>query len=208
MKKIQRSILTGTEKDKIKKLRKQIIRWGYSHKIDFAWRKKPTPYSILMAEIFLQRTKAKQAEVQFKLFLKKYPSFQRLRSSKIRDLEKYLIPLGLKKRVKLLYGLIRSISKDYKERIPENYDSLIKLPGVGDYTANAIIIFALNKSAGLVDSNTIKIFSALFGLKITREEGKRSKFIKSCAEYYSSLGNPRISNWLLLDYAKNKASYR
>ena len=72
--------------------------------------------------------------------------------------------------------------------------------GVGDYTANAIVIFALNKPAGLVDANTIKVFSDVFNLRMTREQGKNSKFIKQCAEYYSSLGNPRLSNWLLLDY--------
>ncbi len=101
----------------------------------------------------------------------------------------------------MLKRLVSIIEKKYKGKIPTEYKKLKSLPGVGDYTASAVLVFALNKSAGLVDANTIRVFSELFGLGITREDGKKSKFIKSCAEYYSSLGNPKISNWAILDYA-------
>lgn len=195
--------LTASDKRRIKNLRRKVIKWGKNKQRIFFWRKKPTPYSILIAEFFLQRTKAIQAEKQFKIFMKKYPNFRKLQAARINDLKKILTPLGLRKKVPLLKRLITAISINHFGKVPRNYDVLKKLPGVGDYTASAIIIFALNKSAGLVDANTIKIFSNLFNLKITREEGKKSKFIKACTEYYSSLGRPRLSNWLLLDYAAN-----
>lgn len=193
--------LTAANKEKVRKLRKKVLAWGKRKQRVFYWRKRPTPYSILIAEFFLQRTKALQAEKQFKIFIHKYQSFHKLQMARAKELEKILLPLGLKKKAPMLRRLIKEISKKHNGKVPINYADLKKLPGIGDYTANAIIIFALNKPAGLVDANTIKIFSNLFNLKITREEGKNSKFIKKCAEYYSSLGNPRLSNWLLLDFA-------
>lgn len=200
--------LGATDKMKIRKLRTKILGWGKTHRRKFSWRKKPTQYSVLIAEFFLQRTKAKQAEKQFKLFLHKYPTFNRLKRASTKDLKKFLIPLGLKKRVRLLKKLIEAISKKYNGKIPTEYDDLKKLPGIGDYTASAILVFAMNKPAGIVDANTIKIFSDLFNLKLSREDGKKSKFIKMCAEYYSSLSNPRVSNWFLLDYAANRRSVK
>ncbi len=201
MDKIPNGKLTAAHKRKIRNLRTKILRWAKTNGGQFAWRKRPTAYSVLIAEFFLQRTKAPQAEEQYALFLRKYPTFAKLQKAKTADLAKFLIPLGLKKRVKLLKKLIYTIVKKYKSKIPVDYKELRSLPGVGDYTASAILIFAMDKPAGLVDANTIRVFSELFNIKITREEGKNSKFIKNCAEYYSSLGKPRISNWALLDYA-------
>jgi len=198
---IEKTKLTAADKQKIRNLHRKVLIWGKDKQRVFFWRKRPTPYSILIAEFFLQRTKAPQAEKQFKTFMKKYSSFRKLEKARSRDLEKILLPLGLKKRTPMLKTLVKEISKRHSGRIPRDYLVLKKIYGIGDYTASAIIIFALNKQAGLVDTNTIKVFSGLFGLKMTREEGKNSKFIKACAEYYSSLGNPRLSNWLLLDYA-------
>lgn len=100
----------------------------------------------------------------------------------------------------MMMDLIKTISEKHNDKIPTNYGDLVKLPGVGDYTANAIRVFALNELAPLIDANTIKVFSQLFNKKISREEGKRSKFVRACAEYFSSLGNPRLWNWVLLDF--------
>jgi len=208
MNRIHNEVLIQGDKRKIRGLRRKIFIWKKTHRREFAWRNKPTVYSVLLAEFFLQRTKANQADEQFKLFLRRYPTFRKLQKASIRDLGKFLTPLGLKKRIKLLKRLMNTISKKYKGRIPADYEKLKNLPGVGDYTASAVLIFALNKPAGLVDANTIRVFSDLLRFKITREEGKNSKFIKHCAEYYSSMGNPRISNWALLDYAMHKNGSR
>ena len=192
--------LTVADKKKIRKLRRKVLIWGRHRQRVFLWRKQPTPCSILIAEFFLQRTKALQAERQFKIFMHRYPNFHKLETARTKELGKILLPLGLKKKTSMLKRLIKEISKKHNGKIPTEYKDLKKLHGVGDYTANAIVIFALNKPAGLVDANTIKVFSDVFNLRMTREQGKNSKFIKQCAEYYSSLGNPRLSNWLLLDY--------
>jgi len=195
-----KTYLTRTQKKKIERFRDYLKVWKRGRKRTFPWRKNPTPYDILIAEFFLQRTKALQAERQYKEFMKEYPSFRKLSIVKRGDVSKYMIPLGLKKRVPMMIGVIKTISGKYNGRIPTNYEDLVKLTGVGDYTANAVCVFALNESAPLIDANTIKVFSQLFNKKISREEGKRSKFVRACAEYFSSLGNPRLWNWVLLDF--------
>jgi A/G-specific adenine glycosylase len=154
-----------------------------------------------MAELLLQRTRAQQAEKQFIIYMKKYPTFSKLQKAKKSGLSKIFRPLGLEKRVNTVTTLVKVINKNYNGDIPKKYEDLMKLPGVGDYIANAVMIFALNRPGWLVDVNIIKVFSDLFGLNISREEGKKSKFIKECSKYFTSLGNPRKSNWNLLDYA-------
>ena len=194
-------MLTTSQKKKIHDFYHFLIKWGVEHHRNFLWRNKPTPYRVLIAELFLQRTNAEQAEKQYRLFLGKYKSFNALDHMTSRELKKFFEPLGLRKRIKIFKKLIAVINRRYSGRIPNGYQELMNLPGIGDYAANAVLLFAHNQRRGLVDANTIRIFSTLFKKNITRENGKRSVFIRECSEYFSSLGrNPKRSNWILLDY--------
>jgi len=194
-------MLTLSQRQKIKDFHKFILRWGKKRGRSFIWRSSPTPYEVLIAEIFLQRTNAAQAEKQYKKFVKKYKKFSGLNNVSVSDLNMFLLPLGLKKRVNTFKKMIRVINKKYGSNVPMNYSELVSLPGIGDYAASAILLFAGNERRGLVDANTIRIFSRLFNKKISRDDGKRSKFIRDCSNYFSSLGKkPREANWCLLDY--------
>lgn len=202
-------MLLPKDKKKIRVFRKRLFLWGKQHGRDFSWRQSPTPYKIFIAEFFLQRTKASQAEKQFCLFIKRYPTFFSLRQTSLPELQKYLRPLGLKKRIPAFRRIIKIINEEFGGQTPTEYNELISLPGIGDYTASAIEIFALNRRKALVDTNTIKIFSGLLGKKISRDKGKSSKLIKECAFYFSSLGrNFKKANWLLLDYGARFANER
>lgn len=194
-------MLTTIQKKKIRDFYHFLIKWGVGHHRNFLWRNKSTPYRVLIAEFFLQRTNADQVEKQYRLFIRVYKSFKALDRVTTEELKKLLKPLGLRKRIRIFKKLITVINRRYNGKLPKMYQKLMNLPGVGDYTANAVLLFAHNERRGLVDANTIRIFSSLFKKKITREEGKRSIFIHECTEYFSSLGrNPKKSNWLLLDY--------
>jgi len=194
-------MLSAIEKKKIRNFRKYLLMRKRKYWRDFPWRKNPTLYNVLISEFFLQRTKAAQVEKQYRLFIKRYPNFASLKNVSPRELKKYFGPLGLKKRINIFKKLVKIINREFHGKIPSEYEKLIKLPGIGDYTASAIEIFSLNRKRALVDTNTIRIFSHLLDRKMSREEGKRSKFIKECTLYFSSLGrNSRKLYWLLLDY--------
>jgi len=194
-------MLTTSQKQKIEDFHKFILRWGKKNGRSFIWRGSPTPYKVLIAEIFLQRTNALQAEKQYIKFIKKYKNFHVLNNTRSADLNKFLFPLGLKKRMGTFKRMVSVINKKYNGRVPMDYSKLISLPGIGDYAASAVLLFAGKERRGLVDANTIRIFSKLFNKKICREDGKRSKFIRNCSDYFSSMGKkPREANWYLLDY--------
>jgi len=198
-------MLTISQRQKIKDFHKFILRWGSKSGRSFIWRDSPTSYEVLIAEIFLQRTNAAQAEKQYKKFIKKYRNFFVLNNVGSADLNKFLLPLGLKKRVNTFKKMVRIINKKYGGSVPMNYSDLVSLPGIGDYAASAILLFSGNERRGLVDANTIRIFSKLFNKKICRENGKRSQFIRNCVVYFSSLGkNPKKANWYLLDYGASQ----
>lgn len=193
--------LSQSQKQKIKSFRGFLLRWGRNNSRSFSWRRTTNPYRVLISEVLLQRTNAKQAARQYSLFVKKYPNLASLKSVSTKEIKWFFAPLGLHKRTNVFMRMIKVINEKYGGKLPREYSLLVKLPGVGDYGANAILLFAFGERRGLVDANTIRIFANLFGKKISREEGKRSPFIKACAEYFSFLGrDPRKSNWLLLDY--------
>lgn len=193
--------LSRRQKEKIRLLRTFLLQWGRRNGRDFLWRHRANPYHVLVAEFFLQRTNAEQVARQYNLFVRKYPNFISLEKISEKKVERFLSPLGLHKRVDMFIRLMKMVNREYKGKLPQDYDLLTKLPGVGDYGASAILLFAFRERRGLVDANTIRVFSSLFKKRIPRNEGKRSSFIKSCADYFSSLGrDPRRANWFLLDY--------
>lgn len=194
-------MLTIKQKQKIREFRRYLLRWGKRNRRSFPWRKKSRLYEVLVAEFFLQRTNAEQVARQYDFFVWKYKNFAAVNRAKRRDLERILLPLGLRKRTLLLKKLASVITKEYGGRMPTEYEQLVLLPGIGDYTANALLLFVLGQRRPLVDANTIRVFSNLLNKRISREEGERSKLIRECAKYFSSLGrNPRTANWTLLDY--------
>lgn len=117
-----------------------------------------------MAEILLQRTPANRVSTFFPRFIEKFPKPQTIASTNIDDLEKFLQPMGLKKRAGWLLILIKEVCKRHECNIPNREKELIQLPGVGRYTARAVLSFGFKKDVAIVDINIARIFSRVFGL--------------------------------------------
>jgi A/G-specific adenine glycosylase len=106
---------------------------------DLPWRKGITSYKILISEIMLQQTQVARVLVKYKEWMKKYPTLSSLSCANLTDILKLWQGLGYQRRAKALF----EISKGFK-KIPKSYEELLKLPGIGPYTASAICAFAYN----------------------------------------------------------------
>jgi len=125
------------------KTSQQLLKWYNSNKKQYPWRvAKVTPYRILVTEILLRKTTRNQVRDIFPIFFKKFPSLKKLSASQSREIKKVIKPLGMEKiRSKLLKKLSQIIIKKHGGRVPLNKTDLLDLPGVGEYIANAVLLF-------------------------------------------------------------------
>ena len=159
---------------KIDTLRKRLMQWGKNNTRDFPWRKNLTPYSVLISEIMLHRTRAKQVVDKYLIFMKKYPDFKSICNAELNEIKKDLRSLGLYWRTEMLYALACFVCEKYHCELPLNKEELMKLPGIGEYISSAILCFVCNISAPILDTNTVRIISRVFGIEMN-DSSRRSK---------------------------------
>ncbi|MEM3726107.1 MAG: hypothetical protein QXK98_04505 [Candidatus Bathyarchaeia archaeon] len=115
----------------------------------------------------LQKTRAEKVGEIFPTFISKYPSPQSLASATIKELENDLLPLGLnKRRALLIKRTAEIICKQFNGEVPGDYESLEKLPGVGQYIASAVLCFGFGEKVLPVDVNAKRLFERVFGIEI------------------------------------------
>lgn len=131
--------------EEIYKFRNCLLNWFENKKRDYPWRKTDDPFRLLIAEIMLRRTNADQVKNVYIDFFKKYPDSYSISKADKKDIEEILYPLGLRWRVPSIISVARQIQEKYNGKVPQTRDELIKLPGVGDYVAGAVLSIAFNK---------------------------------------------------------------
>jgi len=149
-----------------------LLEWAKSNTRDFPWRRTEDPYKILVAEIMLQRTRAEQVMPVYVRFIKKYPDFHSLAKASVSELRTMILSLGLEKRARGLKRLAVQIEEQHGGKIPNNIDELLKLYGIGNYIANAILCHAFGVDVLTVDANFARILDRVFSLKLKQPAQK------------------------------------
>lgn len=182
-----------------KKVAAILLRWHKSNKRNFPWREKPEPYRVLVAEFFLQRTPAERVAKFYTSFLEDFPTIKKLAEADPKYLEEIGKRLGLKKRMSWLIETAKKLLQEYGGRVPDDYEQLIKLPGVGRYTASAVLCFAFKRDVPIVDANVVRVLTRVFGLPKSPRTG--SGVIEGVARKLMSRGQGTACNEALLDFA-------
>ena len=144
---------------------RRLLRWSSSNLRDFPWRGKAnlTPYRILVAELLLKRTTATAAARVYIHFLKKYPSLELLSEASETSLATDLVSVGLhKQRASAIKKLTRYLGDAESGVIPGTLSDLKAVPGLGDYSARAVLSFGLGVPAAIVDSNVSRVLGRVF----------------------------------------------
>lgn len=150
---------------KIEYARKKIIEFYLKHGRRFPWRETKNPYVILISELLLQKTTSEQVLRVFNNFFLRFPNVEELAKANIKEIESIIGELGLRKRARFLKELAEQIINEYKAKIPNDQENLLKLKGVGLYTANAVLSFAFEQCLPVVDTNVARVLRRYFGLK-------------------------------------------
>ncbi|MGC9517481.1 MAG: hypothetical protein ACP5C3_07280 [Methanomicrobiales archaeon] len=183
---------------------KVILVWWENNRKDLPWRRTKNPYFLLVTEILLRKTTSKQVDNIYHKFFQKYPSVYDLRSADQKELENILFTLGMeKKRSKELLKISEIIVEDFKGIIPHKYEDLIKLPGVGRYTANGVICQAYKNDKAMVDTNVIRVVVRYFNFKSSKKRLRDDVNIWAFMESMIPLNKCKEFNLGLIDFASS-----
>lgn len=140
----------------------RLLKWFDNNHRILPWRSEPTPYRVWISEIMLQQTRVEAVKPYFERFVSALPDIQTLADCPEEQLLKLWEGLGYYNRVRNLQKAAKVILEMGMDNLPEDYEELQKLPGIGSYTAGAISSIAFGKKAPAVDGNVLRVFSRVF----------------------------------------------
>lgn len=158
-----------------------IIDWYHHHKRDLPWRNTSDPYIIWLSEIIMQQTRVEQGTPYFNRFAGKYPTVADFASADEGEILKLWQGLGYYSRGRNMHYTAQIVMEEHGGYFPSDYDSLLKLKGIGDYTAAAISSFSSNEARAVVDGNVFRLLARYFGIDIPINSGKGKKIFTELA---------------------------
>lgn len=143
----------------LEKLTKPLLEWYEENKRELPWRSDSSPYRVWVSEIMLQQTRVEAVKPFFERFTKRLPDVKALAECEEDDLLKLWEGLGYYNRVRNMQMAARQIMEDYQGELPASYEELLKLKGIGSYTAGAIGSIAFKLPVPAVDGNVLRILT-------------------------------------------------
>jgi A/G-specific adenine glycosylase len=142
----------------------ELIQWYQTNKRELPWRSTSDAYVIWLSEIILQQTRVEQGLPYFYRFVEKYPDVSSFAAADEDDILKLWQGLGYYSRGRNMLKTARIVQELYDGKFPEKYEQLIKLKGIGQYTAAAIASFSANEPRAVVDGNVYRVLARYFGI--------------------------------------------
>lgn len=190
--------IAGLTDRQIQRVRHRLRRWGRQNYQSYPWRSDADGWLTFVAEVFLQRTQARQVEKVYREFRKLYPTPRCLLEADTLELSNLIGALGLAFRIQLLQEIAR-VAVDRNGVLPETIDELKSLKGVGMYTAAAWLSLHRGKRAVLIDSNVARWLSRMTGNPYNRDP-RHVSWIKELAEELTPPRAFRDYNYAVLDF--------
>jgi len=179
---------------------KKLILWYLAHKRDLPWRTTAIPYYIWLSEIILQQTRVEQGLPYYKSFVSKYPTVKKLANAAEQEVLKLWQGLGYYSRARNLHATAKYVSNELNGIFPTSYRELIKLKGVGDYTASAIASICFNEATAVVDGNVYRALARYFGIATPINSSLGIKEFKNLAQQLIDVDKPGNHNQALMEF--------
>lgn len=173
--------------------------WYNSNKRLLPWRETRNPYLIWISEIILQQTRVNQGFAYYMRFIEKYPTLHDLAVADIENILLLWQGLGYYSRARNLHKTAQIIDQQYNGKIPEEYEELLKLPGIGEYTAAAIASLAYNKPVAAIDSNVYRVLARYIGIESAPETSKGRSDFSIAAEELLDRNDPGRHNQAMIE---------
>jgi len=177
-----------------------LTEWYQCNKRDLPWRDISDPYKIWISEIILQQTRVKQGLSYYLQFIDRFPNVKTLAEASENEVLKYWQGLGYYTRARNIHKAAKQIITDFNGVFPIKHADVLKLAGIGDYTAAAICSFAYNQPYAVVDGNVYRVLSRLFGIKTAIDTNSGKKEFTILAQNLLSLHEPAFHNQAIMEF--------
>ncbi len=177
-----------------------IVDWYKLHKRDLPWRNTNNPYFIWLSEIILQQTRVEQGLPYFERFISNYPTVFDLALASENEVLTIWQGLGYYSRARNLHFTAKKIVQEYEGVFPNTFDKLLKLKGVGSYTAAAIASFCFNEPVAVLDGNVYRVLSRLFDVDLAINIPRNKREFEIIANDFLDKKNPALFNQAIMEF--------
>jgi len=161
------------------------------------WRKTKDPYRILVSEVMLQQTQVQRVIPKYEAFIERFPDVGALANAPLREVLYLWQGLGYNRRAKMLHSCAKVVSSEYAGVFPNTHKALVALPGIGPYTASAILSFAFSVATPLIETNVRSVYlHHFFKDKTQVSDTELLQYIERTLD----TENVRTWYWALMDY--------
>jgi A/G-specific adenine glycosylase len=183
-----------------RRFQRSLLAWYGKHGRDLPWRRTRAPYRVLVSEIMLQQTQVERVVPKYLQFLRRYPTLRSLARAPVDEVRRLWYPLGYNIRPVRLHAIAREAVARYGGRLPDSAEDLRRLPGVGRYTAGAILSFAYGRDAAVLDTNVRRVLGRVFlgPRRLARVRGEKALW--DLAEALVPHGRAYDFNQALMDF--------
>lgn len=178
----------------------KLIVWYRAEGRDLPWRKTEDPYIIWLSEIILQQTRVEQGLPYFNTFVEHFPSVSDFARADEDELLRLWQGLGYYSRVRNMHKAAKIVEDALKGKFPQQYDELLGLPGIGEYTAAAISSFSAGERKAVLDGNVFRVLSRIFGIATPINTTAGKKLFQQLAQDLISEADPGIYNHAIMDF--------
>lgn len=177
-----------------------LTRWYLQYKRDLPWRNTQNPYPIWLSEIMLQQTRVAQGLPYFLSFTNAFPTVFDLANASEEQVLKLWQGLGYYSRARNLHKTAQHVAFELNGVFPDNYHDLLKLKGIGDYTAAAIASFSYNEAVPVVDGNVFRVLSRYFDIETNIALASSKKEFAALAFELMPKDNPALFNQAIMEF--------
>lgn len=150
-----------------------LLGWFAERRRDLPWRHTRDPWAVLVSELMLQQTQVARVVPRFGAFLDSFPTPAHCAAATVGDVVTLWAGLGYNRRAVNLHRTATTVTADHGGRLPDDIDALMALPGIGPYTARAVLVFAFGRDVGVLDVNAVRVLSRVIGHATTQLEADR-----------------------------------
>lgn len=176
-----------------------ILSWYRNEGRDLPWRHTRNPYAIVVSEILLHQTTVKSVLPVFAAFMQAFPTVDALAQAQLPQVKAITDPLGYKVRGQWLHTIANIVVRDFDGRIPQSLPELLSLPGIGRYTAGAILSFAFEEDAPILDTNVNRFLGRIFGIEYKNTSAPLKHKLWALAEAIIPQGRASEFNQALIE---------
>lgn len=178
----------------------ELVQWYHKNKRDLPWRNTSDPYIIWLSEIILQQTRVEQGLPYFYRVVEKYPNVARFAAAGEDDILKLWQGLGYYSRGRNMLKTAKLVQDTLEGKFPNSYLELLKLKGIGEYTAAAISSFSANEARAVVDGNVYRVIARYFGIDEPINSTKGKVIFKAIADDLLNKQQPGLHNQAMMEF--------